>query len=173
MTNRIIFMREIKIICLFIFILLNLAGCKNTEIKKTEKNPSPQIQNNSKETNSESAEAKAIRLAEEFIRRNGYTDVPADKDNLTYETIEASEDIDKILETRHNTLEPKAFGLSYHSKSGDGWTVIFKYNEEYLKNITEMDLSNRGRAVTMDENFENLTVQHKDFFLEYAEKKLG
>lgn len=161
-------MSNIKITCLLIISFLLFSNCKTAEIK-----PEPTKQTTqAKQNPSENDEAKAIRLAEEFIKRNGYTEAPAEKDKIKFESSEISEDVEKILQSRHNTLEPKAYGISYHTKSGKGWTVVFKYNEEYMKTVTEMDLKDRGKALTMDENFENLEMQYKDFFLEYAEKKL-
>lgn len=165
-------MKRIKIIFLLIVSLFFITSCRNGQIKSETNSEAAAKSTNANRNPSENNEAGAIRLAEEFVKRNGYTESPAEKDKLNYEIEEPSTDIEVILKSRRNTLEPKAFGISSHSKSGEGWTVIFKYNEEYLKTVTDMDLSNRGRAVTMNSNFEEITMQHKDFFLEYAEKKL-
>lgn len=171
-TRAVRSMKSAKFIFFLTVSLFFISSCKTEQIKSEINSETAKNSINSSQIPSENNEAKAIRLAEEFVKRNGYTEVRAEKDKIAYESEEPSEDINKILQNRYKTLEPKAFGLSYHSKSGDGWTVIFKYNEEYLKTVTEMDLSNRGRAVTMSKNFEEITMQHKDFFLEYAEKKL-
>lgn len=165
-------MKSAKFIFFLTVSLFFTGSCKNGQIKSETNSETAKNSINSNQNPSENDEAKAIRLAEEFVKRNGYTELSAEKDKLSYEIEEPSTDIEEILKSRRNTLEPKAFGVSSHSKSGEGWTVIFKYNEEYLKTVTEMDLSNRGRAVTMDKNFAEIEMQHKDFFLEYAEKKL-
>jgi hypothetical protein len=75
------------------------------------------------------------------------------------------------LKFRHNTLEPKAYGVSHHGRGNEkGWTVVFRYSEEVIREIEKLPnkalISNPrlgGRAVTMSENFENLLIEHKDF----------
>ncbi|HZT59041.1 MAG TPA: hypothetical protein VFA21_10485 [Pyrinomonadaceae bacterium] len=113
------------------------------------------------------AEDKAVIVAEEFIRRNGYTTQPPDRNNLSHETIETAESIDGILADRYNTLEPNAYGFVYGRKGKSGYTVLFRYT-----NRTGDSSKEAGRAVTMDENFGNLRVEHQDFFLNKVEKKL-
>lgn len=130
----------------------------------------------------ETLEEKAVRIAEEFIARNGYTEAQADKTNLSHETVEFYKDIDELLDFRQNTLEPKAFGILSHGRLRDnkGWTVVFRYSERFRKmNEREskkfpmaINLKEIGRAVTMNENFESLLVEHKDFFLAKVEKRL-
>ena len=56
----------------------------------------------------ETPEEKAVRLAEEFVARNGYTDLPADRDNLSYESIEWAPNVDEMLRRRHDSLERQA-----------------------------------------------------------------
>lgn len=131
-----------------------------------------------KQTKSETPEQKAIRLAEEFIERNGYINAPADKEHISHETVEFYKDADELLKQRYNSLEPKAFGVAHHGRLGDnkGWTVVFNYKkeylgEDYLKQFKGQEVKT-GRAVTMNENFENLLVEHKVFILEKIEKKL-
>lgn len=113
----------------------------------------------------ENGEQKAVRLAEEFVKVNGYTDVPADKNKISYESIEFTNNIDKLLFERRNSLESKAFGLLNESKGGKGWTVVFRYKK--------LPLGKYGRAVTMDENFKHLKVEHKEFILKFVKKKLN
>lgn len=122
----------------------------------------------SKGRREETAEEKAVRLAEEFVARNGYTDLPPDRDNLSYESIEWASDNDKLLWARHDSLERKACGIRYNGRMGrSGWTVVFKH-----KRGNGTGSGKVGRAVTMDGDFENLRVEHKDFFLAGVEKKL-
>jgi hypothetical protein len=78
------------------------------------------------------------------------------------------------LKARFNTLEPKAFGILYNGKKGKkskGWTVVFRYNKSYLKELSDKDYETLGRAVTMNKNFENLLVEHKNIILEMVDKK--
>lgn len=120
------------------------------------------------EPSEELPETKAVRLAEEFIARNGYTDLPAEKDKLTYETIEWEGNVEGILKSRHDTLERKAYGVRHGGKgTKDGWTVVFRYKKRFGDS-----LDNTGRAVTMDEDFQHLRVEHQDFFLTGVDKKL-
>jgi hypothetical protein len=111
------------------------------------------------------SEEEAVKLAEEFIKANGYTTfrpVP-DKKKITLESIEWTADVKEILKKRYNSLEPKAYGIGKGLKTkNDGFTVIFRYKDVSIKDV--------GRAVTMDSNGKNLRVQHKDIFLKAAEK---
>lgn len=115
----------------------------------------------------ETPEEKAVRLAEEFVARNGYTDLPPDKNNLSYENIEWSDNTDEMLKLRHDTLERKAYGVRYSGKmGGPGWTVAFRHKHRYGDVYDET-----GRIVTMDKNFENLLLEHKVFPLGNVHKK--
>lgn len=115
----------------------------------------------------ESPDAKAVRLAEEFIARNGYTDLPPDRDNLSYETIEWGDGVEEILRLRHDTLERKAYGLRRMGRmGGPGWVIVFRHRGGDDSSVKT------GRAVTMDKNFQNLRVEHKDFFLAGVDRKL-
>src|SRR6266542_5175513 len=66
-------------------------------------------------------EAEAIRLAEQFIAQNDYTDLPPDKSKLAYESIEWESNIDEMLRERRNTLEPNAYGVVRERKNAPGW----------------------------------------------------
>lgn len=115
----------------------------------------------------EMPEAVAARLAEEFVARNGYTDLPADRENLSYESIERAADVEEMLRWRQGSLERKAYGIVYPGKWGkSGWTVVFRHGRQFGNEHDEW-----GRAVTMDRNFENLRVEHKSFPLGNVDKK--
>src|SRR5215211_5728523 len=104
---------------------------------------------------------EAIRLAEQFIAANGYTNVPPDKRKLAYETIEWESNIDDILKERHDTIEQKAFGVLPARKSGSArWTVVFRYEHP-----TEQEEGKIGRAVTMNLDGSDTRVEHVDFIL--------
>ena len=131
-------------------------------------------------------EAKAIRIAEEFVAQNGYTDLPADKSRIANETVEFARNLDELLKMRANTLERKAYGILYKAtgtKMGEkGWTVVFQskgISDDYYKSVSQStgkkvtgESHPIGRAVTMDANFQNLLVEHKDFPLANVDKKL-
>ena len=131
-------------------------------------------------------EAKAIRIAEEFVAQNGYTDLPADKSKIAHETVEFARNLDELLKMRADTLERKAYGILYKAtgtKMGEkGWTVVFReknVSDDYYKSISQSTGKKItrenfpiGRAVTMNANFENLLVEHKVFPLQNVDKKL-
>ena len=132
----------------------------------------------------ESPEAKAIRVAEEFIARNGYTDLPPDKTAISHETVEFAENLEDLLKSRHDSLERKAYGLCHRGRLGTkgGWTIVFRSKHEsddYYKMLGQIkgkpvtkENFPIGRYVTMDANFENLLVEHKIFPLSNIDKKL-
>lgn len=135
-----------------------------------EKTPESVAQANQAQTKTETGEEKAVRLAEEFIRRNGYTDAPADRENLTKESIEWESDTGRMLAARKNTLEAKAYGVSEGGRRSDkGWTVVFRHT--WSKVDGKQNLKT-GRAVTMDENFNKMMLEHVEFFLDKIKKKL-
>jgi hypothetical protein len=76
------------------------------------------------------SKTEAIRLAEEFIARNGYTDLPVpDGTKLTLEPIEFASTREERLKFRHGTLEPKAAGA--YPMAG-GWMVTFRRKGDNL-----------------------------------------
>ena len=114
------------------------------------------------------AEEKAVRAAEEFIARNGYTDLPPDRDGLSYESVERAPSVEEMLRWRHDSLERKAYGVLYSGRARErGWLVAFRHRARLGR---EMD--GWGRAVTMDRDFKNLLVEHKPFPLANVDKKL-
>ncbi len=108
----------------------------------------------------------AIRLAQEFIAVNGYTDLPRSKDKsrLSFELLDNfSGNLDQALASRQDTLERKAYGIVRERKSKSGWTIVFRYRNGNPEN---------GRAVTMDLDGSNIRIEHKDFILSKVDKKL-
>ena len=168
-------MRKIKILYVVAFVVISFTNCAKTSLKeiKTKIKSEPINAKSEVERNSiETSEEKAVRLAEEFIKRNGYTDADADRDNLSHETVEFYDNVDELLKQRKNTLEKKAFGILFEDRHGKkGWTVAFRFNKTQLKDLTDKDYNSLGRGVTMDENFGNLRVEHQNLFLEKVDKK--
>ena len=122
----------------------------------------------------ETPEQKAVRLAEEFVARNGYTDLPPDRASLSYETIEWESDAEEMLRLRHDSLERKAYGIYYAGRGrGNGWTIVFRPSSRHGhgKMVLDGKTVEWGRAVTMDKDFEHLRVEHKDFPLGNVHKK--
>jgi len=87
----------------------------------------------------------AIRCAEDFIRRNGYTNVPP-SEPIALETLERSEP-SRLLDSRRGIVKPKAV----HYRGGDVHTVLFEYSD-----------GSSFKAVQMGQDFANLLVQHQD-----------
>jgi hypothetical protein len=164
---------------LYIFLLVILiSSCSEkreiiNQPIQVEKNLDVSSNQQSKETDGQ----KAVRLAEEFVKINGYTDIPAEKDKIRYESVEFANNLDELLKNRKNTLESRAYGVSDFGKMTEkGWTVVFRQKNlnfsEEMSSREKKFYENAGRAVTMDENFENLVMQHKEFPLGNAKKKL-
>src|SRR5215471_10875655 len=81
----------------------------------------------------EVSESEAIRLAEEFIVNNGYTDLPPseDKSKLKCESVDCGLDEWSMKKIRHNSLLRDAYGVWRYDtkKRGKGsWTVVFRKN---------------------------------------------
>ena len=113
--------------------------------------------------------AGAVRVAECFIIKNGYTDLPPteDKSELTPEAVWPGTD-EQGMRMRHDSLERTAFGYMKGSRYPDGWLVVFKskYKAEYADFPGyEGSLKTWGRAVTMDAHGRKLRVEHSDFKL--------
>jgi hypothetical protein len=113
------------------------------------------------------SEAEAIRLAEQFVARNGYTDLPPDKGGLAHESVEWESDVDEILKARRDTLGREAFGLVRRRKGAPGWTIVFRY-----KHPATRQMRRNGRAVTMGLDGSGVRVEHADFILKYVDKRL-
>ena len=168
-------MNILKTLFVCAFFCFGLDACQNSAAQSDKSNLKPEVENSSpiKKADVETPEAKAVRIAEEFVKKNGYTNFPADKENLSHETVEFYDNIEELLNERHNTLEPNAYGLIKHGRGNEkGWTVVFRYNKAGIKGLSEKEYNSLGRAVTMNENFENLLVEHKDIFIKFVEKKL-
>jgi hypothetical protein len=103
---------------------------------------------------------EAVRIAEQFVRENGYTGLPPiDPATLQPEGIEYG-DRDQWPAHRANTLLPVAKGIRRGAVNDPkGWTVGFAY----VKPLRDTSI---GRAVTMDEFGEHVRMQHQDFRLD-------
>jgi hypothetical protein len=176
-------MNTVMSFCIFVLCLLTFVNCQSPKTEESVIELKSEIENKpieTKQLKTESPEEKAVRLAEEFIKQNGYTNASPDKNNLSHETVEYYDNIDELLEQRHNTLASKAYGVLYRGRLGDdtGWTVVFRYSDKSIKELEKLPKSNltsnpklKGRAVTMNEHFENLLLEHKDFFLDKVSKR--
>lgn len=96
--------------------------------------PEPREEPTVDEPEGDGARARAIRIAEVFVRAQGYTDVPptVPDEEIVHEGIEGS------IDMRLNMLEEHAMTAS---GEGDDWMVIFRYRDPRS--------AGRGRAVQL------------------------
>ncbi|HYJ79028.1 MAG TPA: hypothetical protein VEW03_05480 [Longimicrobiaceae bacterium] len=113
----------------------------------------------------------AIACAEEFVRRNGYTEAPPTTDStlVAFESIEFADSLREVLALRHNALMERAVGVCIGKADGDGltdhaYTVIF-----YLRATS----GGHARRVTMSAQFDELWVQRGVFLFTPVERRLG
>jgi hypothetical protein len=122
-------------------------------------------------------ESEAIRLAEEFIVDNGYTNLPPseDKSKLKCESVHCGLDDWEMKNIRHNSLSRNTYGIWRYDlkKRGKGsWTVVFRYNcdhPEFSRTFPDWEKAckTQGRAVTIDLYGNNLHMMHQDCPLEF------
>ncbi len=111
----------------------------------------------------------AIKMAEQFIKRNGYTTAAADTSTYqlsftmydnTLLSLKPNYNTDSVLKHRYNTFHPKAFCILYYDK-GETWHVGFlltSVNIGQLDSVTKnSDLP--GRVVSVDRY--GVRVEHK------------
>ena len=142
-------MKEFKNL-FFLLFLATFTGCQTAHLQEIKEIQTVGTEANSaqaEQTATENPKEKAIRLAEEFIRINGYTKEVADKEHLSHETVEFVDNVDELLEQRHDSLESKAYGFLPEVKGNkNGWTVVFRHNKN---KVSSQDYDKIGRAVTM------------------------
>jgi hypothetical protein len=119
---------------------------------------------------------EAVCIAEKFVVENGYTSLPATKQLVQSEISFPMTDAE-LRSTRHDTVEPKAYGLISAGKLGPGWTIIFRSRKQVLpdrskrKFVLAKDVLDTGYAVTMDEFGTHVRVEHKPIYLKVAQCK--
>lgn len=114
---------------------------------------------------------QAIKLAEQFIINNGYTNLPADKSKLSHELFDQlpEKSTDSILYRRHNTLQAKAFCIS---ENIDKWYIGFLSTEVDLSKLdsTQRKKDLPGRAVIVTKDGTEIRIAHKEPSFSYFEK---
>lgn len=100
---------------------------------------------------------EAIKMAEQFVIEQGYTDAKPDQSYhlIILESNEFATDTTNILDDRLNTVKRKAIGAKEH---GTSWTVGFMLVNE---------VENIGRGVTMDTLGRNIIMQSADLRLDW------
>jgi hypothetical protein len=147
-------------------VLLCAVGCYGSD-------PPPKRAASGRPTPSEITAQQAIRIAEEFIRANGYTDyTPEDPSKLDIDipekmTQEDKEFLTEFLARRRNTIKPRAYGWRRGRRNDPkGWTVGFELAKT-LNNDPSI-----GQAVEMDEYGSEVWVEHMGFDLKSVPNKL-
>lgn len=106
-------------------------------------------------------DSAAVRCAEWFVARNGYTDQPpADSSALASESIEYARSLSDLLAQRRNSLARHAAVVCRYGRRGFGYTVGFRTRRHPDDSL--------GRAVTMDTALKELRVEHMDYLLARA-----
>lgn len=113
-------------------------------------------------TNNQLTEKQAVKVAEQFIIDNGYTNMPANKSKLSYELYDQLENnMDSILNQRYNILQPKAFCIS---EDEDKWNVGFLSVGVNLNKLDSMEQNDdvSGQAVIVMKEGKEIRIAHKD-----------
>jgi carotenoid cleavage dioxygenase-like enzyme len=111
---------------------------------------------------------QAIKLAEQFIIDNGYTNFTTNKTKLNSELLDEKK-INNVLARRKNTLHKKAFCFL---ENKDRWDIGFlstSININKLDSIkTQSNLS--GRVIIVPKNGKEIRIAHKEALFSYFEK---
>ena len=108
-------------------------------------------------------EKEVIRLAEDFIKRNGYTESPVDtsKYKFAHEFMYDDFKVDSvIIKKRYNSLYPKAMYIAYQPEWKE-WMVGFIYTTVRKEGLDSMK-NPPGRAVDYYEDTHFLKMEHKN-----------
>jgi hypothetical protein len=94
-------------------------------------------------------QCEVIRVAERFVEANGYTKAPAtpDRSRIEWELLDDPSKPDRVLEIRHDTLQPHAYGLR-PGVPGDplAWTVLFEYTDRVISFVKTVEGKPREEA---------------------------
>lgn len=107
---------------------------------------------------------QAIKLAEQFIVDNGYTNLSADKSKLSFELLDQlgnDINVDSILKWRYNTLQLKAFCIG---EDNDSWDVGFLSTKIDITKLDSVQINSNlpGRAVIVMKDGKEIRMAHKD-----------
>lgn len=123
------------------------------------------------------AEARAVAVAERFIRENGYTDQAPEVAKVKWDISEVVTvrevgiPRNTVLSWRKGSIKPSAYGFTNEGYNGvPGWTVYFLPARG--ERLQPHDTRPTGRAVAMSPAFSEVFMPHMDAFLDCAEKVL-
>ena len=145
------------------------SSCENSETASTTFSGTG-VNKNGQTSTATLSQTQAIKSAEIFIQKNGYTSYPPVKSELSYELLDRYEKNDEsILRGRKNTLHPKAYFISEDSSS---WHIGFlSVKIDTLKFYSDQmhgDLP--GRAVIVEKDGKEIRMAHKDPLFSYFKK---
>ena len=117
------------------------------------------------------AESVAVQCAEDFVVRNGYTDLPGDSSTMVGESIEISGTPQEVIARRRGTLDRRAALLcwlrpaqdtlvSTPGMRGPGYEVGFLAPGEVAAKY--------ARVVSMDTSYRQLRMQHLPLIVDAA-----
>lgn len=108
----------------------------------------------------------AVRCAEAFVARNGYTDLPVrDTTSIAHEFIEVGPTPAELLKHRQNSLARKSVVLCHNRRDQPGFTVGFVAPADTIMNV--------GRAVSMDSSFREPRMEHPVYLPRAAAQMAG
>ena len=103
---------------------------------------------------------EAVAVAEDFIRRGGYTEAPPEGIELLPPEEQA------FIPSLHDTLQAKAFGYSHIESPSKGWMVVFCFTARFH------GVEDAGQAVCMNEDGSDIGVADKDAILSAVARRL-
>ncbi|MFN8575118.1 MAG: hypothetical protein U0132_23900 [Gemmatimonadaceae bacterium] len=108
----------------------------------------------------------AVRCAEAFVARNGYTDVPVqDTGAIAHEFIEPGATPREVLSYRRHSLGSRGVTLCHDRREQPGFTVGFAAPADTVMQV--------GRAVTMDSSFRGVKMEHQTYLPRAAAATVG
>jgi len=122
-------------------------------------------------------EEEAIKLAEDFIRCNGYTKMPIDTSNqklsftMNDQLMLSQFNKDSVIKHRYNSLYPLAKYILYESER-KRWLVGFIFSDTMVYKLDKINLEApfMGSTVIVDEETNEVRLSHLNPILRFFKK---
>jgi hypothetical protein len=118
-------------------------------------------------------EAEVIKLAEDFVKTQGYTNEPpiSDKSKWSPDSVWGTPTEDEMVD-RRNLIENGAYGVA-NNRLGTlpwDWIVVFRYNPKHepfrrLMPDWEEKAKKTGMVIWVDKHGEHIGKVHQDIYL--------